>query len=283
MSTTPQRGQAAPAPDDDWDAEQEVDFRRYWDALATRWWLPVLGLVLGAIVGYAVSLGGSQVYKAQATIYLGQPYSVSGNVQLQSAQTNPSTVRTIANSQVLRAQLKKLCAVKPPVSVAPVAGNLAKLGQTPEVSITVQGAKPKRITCAANTIARLVIADPAVAGYANQKIRNFRSQIVFDNKQIAAINSGLSSGNLSTTDKLVLLQQLRPIQQDRITAIGLLQQARRVEAPAIITHASAQKVTARSRRNSVVVAALVGLIIGLVAALVWEAVAGRIGARRSAA
>jgi capsular polysaccharide biosynthesis protein len=283
MTTTPQRGQAAPpVPDDDWDAEQEVDFRRYWTALATRWWLPVLGLVLGAIVGYAVSLGGSQVYKAQATIYLGQPYSVSGNVQLQSAQTNPSTVRTIANSQVLRAQLKKQCGIKPAVSTAAVAGNLAKLGQTPEVSITVQGAKPKKITCAANMIAHSVITDPAVAGYANQKITNFRSQIVADNKQITAINQSLGSATLASTDKLVLLQSLRPIQQDRIQAIGLLQQARQVEAPRIITHASAQKVTARSRRNSVVVAAVVGLIIGLLAALLWEPVAGRFGRRRPA-
>jgi len=280
MTTTPQRGQAAPPAEDEWDVEQEVDFRRYWTALATRWWLPVLGLVLGAIVGYAVSLGGNQVYKAQATIYLGQPYSVSGNVQLQSAQTNPSTVRTIASSQVLRTQLKKKCGIKPAVSVAAVAGNLAKLGQTPEVSITVQGAKPKRITCAANTIAHSVITDPAVAGYANQKINNFRSQIVADNKQISAINTSLSTGALSSTDKLVLLQFLRPIQQDRISAIGLLQQARQVESPRVIAHASAQKVTARSRRNSVVVAAVVGLIVGLIVALLWEGVAGRLGARR---
>ena len=33
----------------DWDAEQEVDFRRYWDALVARWWLLLVGIVLGAI------------------------------------------------------------------------------------------------------------------------------------------------------------------------------------------------------------------------------------------
>ena len=84
---------------DDWDGEQEVDFRRYWEALLARWWLPLVGLVAGAIVGYLISLGGGQVYQAQTTVYLGQPYSASGNIQLQSLQTNPSTVRQIVTSQ----------------------------------------------------------------------------------------------------------------------------------------------------------------------------------------
>lgn len=272
-----------PVLDDDWDGEQEVDFRRYWNALAARWWLPVLGLVLGAIVGYAISLGGSQVYRAQATLYLGQPYSASGNVQLQSAQTNPSTVRTIATSQALRAKVRKRCGIAPKVSVAAVAGNLAKLGQTPEVALTVQGGKPRKTTCAANAIAREVVNDPAVAGFANEKIRNFDAQITADEKQISAINGALNSGSLSSTDKLVVLLQLRPIQQDLIQAIQLKQQATQVEAPRVLTHAAAQKVTARSRRNSVVVAAIVGLLLGLIAALVWEATAARIGSRRPAA
>jgi capsular polysaccharide biosynthesis protein len=266
---------------EDWDGEQEVDFRRYWNALVARWWLPLLGLVLGAIVGYAISLGGTQTYRAQATLYLGQPYSASGNVQLQSAQTNPSTVRTIARSQAVRAKVRKQCAIRPKVSVTAVAGNIAKLGQTPEVAVTVQGGKPKKTTCAANLIARQVVDDPAVAGFARQKINTFRQQISQDEQQINALNDALKSSSISSTDKLVLLLQLRPVQQDRISASQLLQQANQVEAPRILTHAAAQKVTARSRRNSVVVAAIVGLILGLVAALLWEAVAARLGSRRS--
>ncbi|MBV8480705.1 MAG: hypothetical protein JOY72_10435, partial [Actinobacteria bacterium] len=41
------------------EAEQEVDFGKYWRLLAARWWAPVGALVLGAIVGYAVALGGA--------------------------------------------------------------------------------------------------------------------------------------------------------------------------------------------------------------------------------
>ena len=63
------------------EAEQEVDFGRYWRLIVSRWWLVALGFVVGALVGYAISLGGSQQFKATTTLYLGQPYSASGNVQ----------------------------------------------------------------------------------------------------------------------------------------------------------------------------------------------------------
>ena len=80
------------------EAEQEIDFSRYGRLLAARWWVPIGGLVLGAIVGYAVALGGSQTFSASAALYLGQPYTASGNVALQALQTNPSTIGTIAHS-----------------------------------------------------------------------------------------------------------------------------------------------------------------------------------------
>ena len=52
MTTDTQRPPAV-----DPDAEQEVDFGRYWRSIAARWWLPVAGLVVGLVVGYLVALG----------------------------------------------------------------------------------------------------------------------------------------------------------------------------------------------------------------------------------
>src|ERR671934_526354 len=83
----------------DLEAEQEVDLGRYARAVVVRWWLPVAGLVAGAIVGYLISLSGSQVWKAGATVYLGTPYSYPGNTPLQSQQTNPTTVGAIVKSE----------------------------------------------------------------------------------------------------------------------------------------------------------------------------------------
>jgi uncharacterized protein involved in exopolysaccharide biosynthesis len=83
----------------DLEAEQEVDLGRYARAVVVRWWLPIAGLVAGAIVGYLISLSGSQVWKASATVYLGTPYSYPGNTPLQSQQTYPTSVGTIAKSE----------------------------------------------------------------------------------------------------------------------------------------------------------------------------------------
>src|SRR5437870_7784975 len=114
----------------DREAEQEVDFGRYVRLLGARWWLLAAGLVVGAVVGYAVSLGGSQRYQATATLYLGQPYSASGNVQLQAAQTNPSTVRQIVHAtsiddQVAAACKTKLASFRGGISTQTISGNIS--------------------------------------------------------------------------------------------------------------------------------------------------------------
>ena len=80
MSPEESRGHAPTTFDPE--AEQEVDFGRYWRLIVARWWLVLAGFVIGAVIGYAISLGGTQVFKATVNLYLGQPYSASGSVQL---------------------------------------------------------------------------------------------------------------------------------------------------------------------------------------------------------
>jgi capsular polysaccharide biosynthesis protein len=266
-------------PSFDPEAEQEVDFGRYWRLLGARWWLVGAGLVAGAVIGYAISLGGSQQFKATATLYLGQPYSASGNVQLQAAQTNPSTVRQIAHAEIVVQKVAAECKAKPGdlrggISTQSVAGNIAKNGQTPLVSITVQAKKRRLASCAANGLAREVIT--RVSAFSNQKIDNFRAQISADETNITQINQALESGGLTPTDKLVVQIRLAQAQSDKLQTSQLLLQATQVEKPSVLTGAASQKVTARSRRNTVVVAALIGLILGALAALLWDGLAARL-------
>jgi capsular polysaccharide biosynthesis protein len=266
-------------PSFDPEAEQEVDFGRYWRLLAARWWVVAAGLVVGAVIGYAISIGGSQQFKATATLYLGQPYSASGNVQLQAAQTNPSTVRQIAHAESVVQKVAAQCKAKPGdlrggISTQSVAGNIAKNGQTPLVTITVQAKKRRLASCAANGLAREVVA--RVSAFANQKINNFRAQISADEKNITQINQALESGGLTPTDKLVVQIRLAQAQSDKLQTSQLLLQATQVEKPSVLTGAASQKVTARSRRNTVVVAALIGLILGALAALLWDGFAARL-------
>jgi capsular polysaccharide biosynthesis protein len=266
------------------EAEQEVDFGRYWRLLAARWWLVAGGLVIGAVIGYAISLGGSQTFKATATLYLGQPYSASGNVQLQAAQTNPSTVRAIVRSDAVIRKVAAACKSRPAdfrggISTQTISGNIARNGQTPLVSITVQAKKRRKASCAANELAKIVVEK--TSRFANQKIANFKAQITLDETQIALINKTLQARGLSSTDQLLLQLRLATLQQDRLSTSQLLLQATQVEAPYVLTPASAQKVTARSRRNTVVVSALIGLILGAVAALLWDGIAAGLSRRNA--
>src|ERR1051325_10478672 len=144
----------------DLDAEERRDLRRHWVAVTPRWWLPVIGLVAGVIVGYLISLGGAQVYKAKAVVYLGQPLS-QGGVQVQSQATNPSTVKEIVTAESTIREVARDAGLRPNqlrgrISTQAVAGNISRLGQNPLVAILVTRQSPRPRAPAA--------ADPARAG-----------------------------------------------------------------------------------------------------------------------
>jgi capsular polysaccharide biosynthesis protein len=265
--------------------EQEVDFGRYIRELARRWWLLALAAVLGAIVGFALTLGGSDLYRAKATIYLGQPLAANNSTQIQSLSTNPSTVRQLARSESILERASTLSGVpvgklRSGISTQTVSGYLSKLGQSPLVSITLKAnARPKSIGVAINEIARLVVE--TTSAYSRAKIATIEAQIVAGKRELSvidkrlnAINSSLASGNLSATEQLVLLTSAT-ISEQRRGAVSdslqqgelLLVQARTVEQGQIVSRGSAVKTTARSPRNAVIVGAALGLIAGVLAAL----------------
>src|SRR5262245_51814376 len=87
--------QAAPGLDD----EREVDLSSGWQRLKLRWWLPVGGLVVGAVLGVVTALASGSGWRAQTIVYLGQPFAPLGGGQIQSLATNPRTVGEIIRSE----------------------------------------------------------------------------------------------------------------------------------------------------------------------------------------
>ena len=277
-----------PAPPErgfDPEAEQEVDFAKYVRLLAVRWWLLAAGVVAGAVIGYLVSLGGTQVYEATATVYLGQPYTPTGGALVQNPQTNPSAVATVVQSQAVQNAVANRCKTKAAafehgISTQAIAtGASAKSGAqiNPLVKITVQAKKGKVASCAANGLVDAVVK--ALGTYSAQKIANLKAQIALDNAQIKAVQAAIGSASLSETIKLIVQTQIRSYQQDKTTNAQLLLLAKGVESPRRFTPAASHKITARSRRNTVVIAALIGLILGALAALLWDTVVPRLAPR----
>ncbi|MDX6517288.1 MAG: hypothetical protein QOF50_134 [Gaiellaceae bacterium] len=275
----------------DLEGEQEVDLGRYGSALAARWWLPVAGLILGAVLGYLLSVGGKQTFSAQAVLYPGTPYSPSGGNAIQSPQTNPASIRAIVKSE---STLRRVSAdvgipvakLRSGTSANVVGGTVPKTGQVPLYAITVKGGQPAKIARAANELARIAVAGVS-AGYVDTKIASLQAQVTSDQQQLTSIDQevgrieaslprGGASDRIAAAALVLAAQQRRAVvQQDLLAVRPLLAQAQTVERGRILTRAVASKATARSRRNSIVVAALIGLILGGLAALAWERFAAR--------
>jgi capsular polysaccharide biosynthesis protein len=277
---------ATPAPDKGFDpeAEQEVDFARYARMLARRWWLVAAGLVAGAVIGYLFSLGGAKVYSATATIYVGQPYN--GTTPIYTIQSNPSAIGQIANSQSVDQRVATKCkttvesfrkgiSVQKIATASSVTKSLASVN--PLVTLTVQAPKGRAASCTANALAAAAVV--GIADYPTRKIKNLSGHVAADMNAIRAINAAIADPTVSGTDKAVLQQSLRADQADLTTTQQSLLVAQTVEMPKVTIRAGARQVTAQSSHNTVVVAALIGLILGVIGALLWDRIVPRVSSR----
>jgi hypothetical protein len=277
------------------DAEDELELGRYWNALAARWWLPLAGLIAGIVVGYLLSLGGHKVYEAKATLYLGQPLSASGT-PIQGPSTNPSSVHQVATSAWAQRRAERAGglpqgALSGHVSTQAVqAGStVTRTGVNPLVTVIATGSHPALLAKATNELAKIAAAQVS-SGYVETKIAYLRRQVSAQkaalqsiDQTIAILRQGASSRGLSTAERLIIASQLngQTLQRSQVvdqlaTYQNQLTLAQTVEQSKILAPASAFKTTARSRRNSALVGGLIGLLLGIVAALLWEPVAGRL-------
>ncbi|HUZ82676.1 MAG TPA: hypothetical protein VMU73_10580 [Gaiellaceae bacterium] len=273
------------------DAEREVDLARWRHAVVALWWLPVAGLVAGAILGVLYSFGGGTNYQATALISLGQPTS-PGGVLVNGFGTNPRAVQQIVSSAAAQEQAAaradmRASALRGNVSIAlvgAVAGATAARS-TPLISLTVTGTHPTTTAGAANALASIVVGQ-TTAAYVGVKIRTFVSTLDSVNKQIASENNRLAviTAAEKAASKLDPLQQLVIVSQEDNAEARLgnliaqqetLQQqlafATQVESAKVVEPARALKASAHSRNTSLLVGAIIGLILGALAAIVADA------------
>jgi hypothetical protein len=274
-------------------ADDEVDLGRYWASVAARWWLPLLGLVAGAIVGYLIAVGGGSTYRAQAVVSLGTPLAVGGGV-LPSVQTNAAAVRQIVLADSTRGRVARDAGLRTgqmTVSATPATGGTTAKGVPNTLfAITVKAPSPRKAAVAANELARIVVQTISDQ-YVNPKIATLTAQVQADKAELASLDKRLGEeqallGSLSGAEKLAAIgiigiaeQRRSVVTADLLSTQPLLNQAKTVERGRILTRAVGTKTTARSKRNSAVVGAFLGLLLGIAAALLWEPLAGRFARR----
>ena len=273
------------------EAEQEVDFGRYVRARARRaGGSSLAGLVVGAVDrlrGLArrqAALQGDGDALSRPAV-LGERHGAAP-----AAQTNPSTVRAIAHAESALQHGRRGSARRRPARSAgsdldarPSRAARSKNGQTPLVSISGQGGKSARSPLRRERARRgrdregLGLRGPEDREPEGPARR--REQRANDDERPDQRSSRRSrAGSLSSVDRQLLVNQLRlASSSSRQLAAAAVEhaapapRAKQVES-AGDPHArrAPSRSTARSRRNTAVVGALIGLILGALAALLWD-------------
>ena len=292
----------------EFDAEEEVDFARYGRALAARWWVVAAGLAAGLVIGLLISLDTTKVYNAQAVAYLGQPLAPGAGGAVSSVPTQLALGTQVVLAESTIRQVAAQVGLKPSqlrnhITAKPVQGLLSNRTGTPAplLAVTVTGRQPKKIAAAADALARIVSARGAGSAYVTTKIRQIESRLAYDAVQIELVNArlararrqlqvALESQSLDPAARLISIQnyssivnssetRLVGLETDRFGVRQTLALAKNIERAHLLTRATSVGTTARSRRNSVLIGGLIGLLLGALAAILWEPVARRFSSR----
>jgi uncharacterized protein involved in exopolysaccharide biosynthesis len=290
-------------------AEREIDLRGWWEAFRSRWWIAGIGLLAGIVVGALYSLSGGSSYTATALIAPGQIFNPNGSTPVLTYLTNQSAITTFLNqtsvvdaaaarAHMSPGQLRGHISVTS-VNATQGSGSSSSTSSSNRiVNVTVTSAKPKHAQDAANALANAYKArtplyvKESISAY-QTLIKNFTRRESTLNAKIAGLNAvlyGATGKTLAPLDKLVLQSDLDTAEATLGSTVNQLtttQQAltlaQSIETTQIITRARASKTTARSRRNSVLFGALIGLVAGAIVAIVVGRRAARSGSVQAAA
>jgi uncharacterized protein involved in exopolysaccharide biosynthesis len=290
----------APGAPPELEGEQEVDLASAWGRLKARWWLPTIGLVVGAIVGLLLALSGGNTWQGKTLVYLGQPFAPLGGGQIVSLATNPRTVSEIIHSETAIKAASEASGVpvsrlRSSVSIKEITAPGQTRTTTPLIEIGVKASGPAKSAAAADALANEVVRRVSV--YVEEKVKLLEQQISVSQDQLKAVEARIANAqaqqtavsndkSLSTDTRLLLSLNLNSVittadarrtalQEQLYDAQQLLNQARNVEESHVVEPATGVKSNARSNRTALLVGGLVGLLIGAIVAVAVEPIAAR--------
>ena len=258
------------------DAEREVDLRSAWTRITARWYLPVAGLLIGAILGVLASASGGEVFRAPTLLYLGPAVHDLGRRPDPEPRDEPEDrqpghpLRGRAPGGVAgerpHARPAARATSPPRRSSAPARARTSRRSSRSR-STRPRGTRPRRRpTRSPNTVIGIV------STYVDQKIDLLNKQIASSKAELADIDQRVSTAvaqqqavikdkTISSTDKLIAIstynntisfseQRRGTVQQELFQNQQLLSLAENVEKSKIVQPAVASKTTATSRRNA---------------------------------
>ena len=284
------------------DAEEDVDLGRYWRAVVARWWLLVLGLVVGAIVGLLVTAGQSGSYGARALVYLGQPFAPGGSTPIQNLQARIGIAGQLAINRRTVDRVARGAGLRPGVLRARVSTKTVSAGQrgrveqpTPLLEIRVRDLPAKKARDTANALAQMVVKE--VSAYVDVKLGTYQARLDRNARELEKVNERiafavreqagiLENRSIPAVERLIFVanfnnvltfneQRRSSLETSQLGLRDLVALARGVERAAVVEPAVAERASPPSRRTAGAVGAAIGLILGALAAVLWEPLEGR--------
>jgi hypothetical protein len=275
------------------DNDVQIDLGRWAQRVLSRWYI-VLACVIVAIVIALLGEGkGHKEWTARALVNQGQPYTSTNQPISASLGTNPSAAGTLLKQDVVIKFVAGKVALRPgqlkaAISTQPVGAVNSKINSTPLVSVIVRGAWKTKVAPAANLLAQQLVK--LTSTYQTPRLKAVQLQVRLEQGQL----DDLAQRNTDAIDAYKAIQTatgLSPVEKELalVSASGLLNtigtrqsalqaqrtedvqtvaQIEKIEMPSVVTRAVATQTTAASKRAGYAVAILLGLIVGVVLALI---------------
>jgi uncharacterized protein involved in exopolysaccharide biosynthesis len=267
--------------------DREITLRDYGRVLWSGRWLILVSTVAAAVVGLLLTVVASTTYTATARVFLGQATTVSG-APLSTPATNPATAGTVLTGDNLVTEVAEEIGVRPSrvrsgvALSAPRAPGGAAGNQPTVATITFTDTDRRVAREGANAYAQAVNRrslqnfSAVFDTYARGEERA-RADVARLQRQIAEVQRQLTSAPVESravlTAVLTSAGQQLSIAQTTLTTQELNRaKAEANEKPYIISlsESPSSSSSAPNRLRSVVLAAVIGLIVGVIVTFVWR-------------
>jgi uncharacterized protein involved in exopolysaccharide biosynthesis len=292
------------------DESTTIDVGSWFATLARNWWVIVGLIVIGVVVGAAVTAAQPKEYTATASVYIGQTTDANGNamaglnsnakaaVQLLASQVVLNEAAKRAGMDISASLLRKETSVETPSSTVKTTTSVVNI-----VVISVTDTKKARAAAAANALAAVLLE--RIGGNVDEKIAALEADLADGKKAYAtALARGaaaqkaitaIAAGGASGAEKAMAAAPYLAIVQGAATELDALAAAnqktemqllvaKQVEQPRMLHEAAIpDSPSGPSMSLNVAVGALAGLVIGIIVAFARRALADRRAGKTAAA
>jgi hypothetical protein len=281
----------------------EVRISEYAGRVVRNWYVVLIAVVAAVLLVVLHTVGSGKQSQGQATVFLGTPLTPPGGaVMPNTAVANPTTATAyLRTGSVLDAAAQKAgitsgTSLRRHLSVTVLQNTTTKAtGAAPNVQITVSGPYDKTaVQTAVHSLGDQLIA--WANRYQTAKQNLLTAQIATDKATLSALQAVLSQAQAqlkslgrsgaSSTDQATITGSLLATISDTGSRIDTISyqmtqneifqaSASDVEAASYIQQPTGGRVSASNRKSSLIVAVFAGLIVGVILALLWDAVRRR--------